>query len=230
MKTKEKIIVLMSGGMDSTVCAAIAHSEFYDIHALHINYGQKTETREEQSFNEICSYYSIDNRLHVDIGYLKHIGGSSLLDNSIEISKADLLSKEIPNSYVPFRNANMLCIAVSWAEAIKATKIYIGAVQEDSSGYPDCRKDFFDAFQLMINQGTKPDTHIQIITPLLNMSKKEIIHTGNNLNAPLHLTWSCYGSEDKACGICDSCALRLRGFAQAQCIDPIEYAIVPKYL
>ena len=124
----------------------------------------------------------------------------------------------------------MLCIAVSWAEAIKATKIYIGAVQEDSSGYPDCRKDFFDAFQLMINQGTKPDTHIQIITPLLNMSKKEIIQTGNNLRAPLHLTWSCYGSEDKACGICDSCALRLRGFAQAECIDPIEYTIVPKYL
>jgi 7-cyano-7-deazaguanine synthase len=139
MNIKEKVIVLMSGGLDSTVCAAIAHSEHYDIHALHINYGQKTESREEQSFNDICSYYSIDKRLHVDIGYLKVIGGSSLLDNSIEISKADLFSTDIPNSYVPFRNANMLCIAVSWAEVIKATKIYIGAVQEDSSGYPDCR-------------------------------------------------------------------------------------------
>ena len=216
-------IVLVSGGMDSCVTAAIAARESDELGFLHISYGQRTEQRERKAFNDIADFYAVEKRLDVSIGYLTKIGGSSLTDANIEVAKADLASKEIPTSYVPFRNANMLSIATSWAEAIGAASIYVGAVAEDSSGYPDCRPEFYEAFQQTINTGTKPDTNIAIRTPIIHLSKTEIVKKGIKLEAPLHLTWSCYRSEDLACGTCDSCALRLRGFERAGAIDPIKY-------
>lgn len=228
---KDSAIVLVSGGMDSSLTAAIAGLK-YELNLLHINYGQRTEQRELKAFKDIAKYYKVKNKLVVDISYLKDIGGSSLTDKKIKISKADLKNiknKTVPSSYVPFRNANILSIAVSWAEIIKAKKIFIGAVEEDSSGYPDCRKDFFNAYNLMIAKGTKPDTRIKIETPIINLSKKEIVLESVKLNAPLHLTWSCYKENKIACGECDSCGLRLRGFQQAGIIDPIKYRKVLKY-
>ena len=218
-----KAIVLVSGGMDSCVTAAIASRENDELAFLHISYGQRTEKRERRAFNEIADFFGVEKRLDVSIEYLTKIGGSSLTDEAIQVSEADLGSKEIPTSYVPFRNANMLSIATSWAEVIGARAIYIGAVAEDSSGYPDCRPEFYEAFQKTIDTGTKPDTHIEIRTPIIQFSKAEIVKKGIELNAPLHLTWSCYLSEDLACGTCDSCALRLRGFEQAAAKDPIAY-------
>jgi 7-cyano-7-deazaguanine synthase len=217
-------IVLVSGGMDSCVTAALATCESDAVALLHISYGQRTEARERKAFNDIADHYGARKRLDVSIEYLANIGGSSLTDASIKVTEADLESKEIPSSYVPFRNANMLAIATSWAEVLGASRIYIGAVAEDSSGYPDCRPEFFEAFQQTIKTGTKPDTHIEIRTPIIHLSKAEIVKKGIELNAPLHLTWSCYRSEDVACGTCDSCALRLRGFEQAGVKDPIAYA------
>lgn len=216
-------ICLVSGGMDSCVTAAIAAGQGDNLAFLHISYGQRTEARERQAFKDIADHYSVEKRLDVSIEYLAKIGGSSLTDEKIAVREADLESKEIPTSYVPFRNANMLSIATSWAEVIGAGAIYIGAVAEDSSGYPDCRPEFYSAFQQTINTGTKPDTHIEIRTPIIELSKAEIVGKGIELNAPLHLTWSCYRNEDLACGTCDSCALRLRGFEQAGVKDPITY-------
>lgn len=226
--SKEKAIVLVSGGMDSLVTAAIA-SEEYELAFLHVNYGQRTERREFKAFNDIADHYSVNERFVVNIDYLSRIGGSSLTDKSIEVSKADLKNTEIPTSYVPFRNANILSIAVSWAEVLDAKKIFIGAVEEDSSGYPDCREVFYDAFNKMISLGTKPDTDIKIITPIIHLKKHEIIKKGALLDAPFKLSWSCYQNEDKACGECDSCALRLKGFQQAGLVDPIDYVIRPLY-
>jgi 7-cyano-7-deazaguanine synthase len=210
--------------MDSCVTAAIASGENTDLAFLHVSYGQRTENRERQAFNDIADHYGVEKRLDISIEHLARIGGSSLTDENIAITEADLESKQIPASYVPFRNANMLSIAASWAEVIGATAIYIGAVAEDSSGYPDCRAEFYEAFQRTIDTGTKPDTHIEIRTPIIHLTKAEIVKKGVELAAPLHLTWSCYRSEELACGSCDSCALRLRGFAQASVIDPIRYA------
>ncbi len=218
-----RAIVLSSGGMDSCVTAAIATSENESAAFLHVSYGQLTETRERQAFNDIADHYVVNMRLDVSIEHLAKIGGSSLTDRHVPVMEADLESENIPTSYVPFRNANMLSIAVSWAEVIGAEAIYIGAVAEDSSGYPDCRPEFYEAFQRVINTGTKPDTHIEIRTPIIRMTKAEIVKKGIELNAPLHLTWSCYRSEELACGTCDSCALRLRGFERAGIIDPISY-------
>lgn len=209
--------------MDSCVTAALAHKETDELAFLHISYGQRTEARERKAFNDIADHYVVGHRLDVSIEHLAEIGGSSLTDDTIAVTEADLESKEIPTSYVPFRNANMLAIAVSWAEVIGATSIYIGAVAEDSSGYPDCRPEFFEAFQKTIDAGTKPDTHIELRTPIIHLSKAEIVKKGIELDAPLHLTWSCYRSEDLACGTCDSCALRLRGFKNAGVKDPIPY-------
>ena len=209
--------------MDSCVTEAIAREESDVTAFLHISFGQRTEARERQAFNEIADHYGIEKRLDVSIEYLAKIGGSSLTDASIAVTEADLESKDIPTSYVPFRNANMLAIATSWAEAIGATSIYIGAVAEDSSGYPDCRSEFFEAFQRTIDTGTKPDTRIEIRRPIIDLSKAEIVKKEIELNAPLHLTWSCYRSSTRACGTCDSCALRLRGFEQAGVEDSIEY-------
>ncbi|MGI9034785.1 MAG: 7-cyano-7-deazaguanine synthase QueC [Pyrinomonadaceae bacterium] len=216
-------IVLVSGGMDSCVTATIAKEENNEIAFLHISYGQLTERRERKAFNDIADFYDIAKRLDVSIEYLAKIGGSSLTDKTIEVSEANLESKEIPTSYVPFRNANMLAIATSWAEVLEANSIYIGAVAEDSSGYPDCRPEFYAAFEKTIEAGTKPDTNIKIETPIIHLSKAEIVKKGLELNAPLHLSWSCYRSENSACGTCDSCALRLRGFARAGATDPIKY-------
>jgi 7-cyano-7-deazaguanine synthase len=209
--------------MDSCVTAALASAENARLAMLHISYGQRTEARERKAFKDIADHYSAEYRLDVSIAYLAKIGGSSLTDVNIPVSEGDLGSKEIPTSYVPFRNANMLAIATSWAEVLGANAIYIGAVAEDSSGYPDCRPEFYEAFQRTVDAGTKPDTRIEIRTPIIHLSKSEIVQKGIQLNAPLHLTWSCYRSEDAACGTCDSCALRLRGFEQAGVKDPIAY-------
>lgn len=216
-------ICLVSGGMDSCVTAAIAAKDNDELAFLHISYGQRTEARERRAFDEIADHYGVDRRLDISIEHLAKIGGSSLTDAAIQVSEADLGSKEIPTSYVPFRNANMLSIAVSWAEVLGAGAIYIGAVAEDSSGYPDCRPEFYAAFQRTINTGTKPDTNIEIRTPIIHLTKAEIVKKGIELGAPLELSWSCYRSCELACGTCDSCALRLRGFERSGAVDPIKY-------
>ncbi len=215
--------------MDSCTTAAIA-AEQYELAFLHLNYGQRTEKRELKAFNDIAQFYGVQQYLNVDVSYFTQIGGSSLTDSSLTILQADLNRKEIPNSYVPFRNANILAIATSWAEVIGATKIFIGAVQDDSSGYPDCREEFFKAFHEVIEHGTKPETHIEIITPLLHLTKSQIVRKALELKAPLHLSWSCYQNEERACGVCDSCALRLRGFQMAGFEDPIPYETRPQYI
>lgn len=217
-----KAVVLVSGGLDSCVTAAIAAQDS-ELAFLHLNYGQRTEARELRAFNEIADFYSVEERLVVDATFFNQIGGSSLTDEKIEVSKANLDAQQIPSSYVPFRNANILSIATSWTEVIGAGKIFIGAVEEDSSGYPDCREDFFKAYNRAIDLGTKPGTKIEIITPVIHITKAQIIQKGIELNAPLHLTWSCYQNENEACGVCDSCALRLRGFRRAGFKDPILY-------
>lgn len=209
--------------MDSCVTAAIARAENDEIAFLHVSYGQRTEARERKAFNDVADFYGVEKRMDVSIGYLAKIGGSSLTEENIEVSEANFESKEIPTSYVPFRNANMLAIATSWAEVIGANNIYVGAVAEDSSGYPDCRPEFYEAFEKTIEAGTKPETRIKIITPIITLRKSEIVKKGIELGAPLHLSWSCYRAEDKACGTCDSCALRLRGFREAGETDPIPY-------
>ena len=216
-------IVCVSGGLDSAVTAAIANEECRRLSFLHVNYGQRTEKKELQCFFSICDYYNVRSRFVADISYLKSIGGSSLVDESIPVEKADLIRKEIPSSYVPFRNAHILSIAISWAEVLGTDAVYIGAVFEDSSGYPDCRPEFYNSFQKVVDIGTKPETKITIETPVISFSKAEIVRKGNELGAPFHLTWSCYKNEDVACGECDSCALRLRGFQQAGIEDPIIY-------
>ncbi|GMV00328.1 MAG: 7-cyano-7-deazaguanine synthase [Ignavibacteriota bacterium] len=225
---KELAVVAVSGGMDSCVTAAIA-DENYLLAFAHINYGQRTENRELKAFNDIADFYKINERLVIDYPHLSKIGGSSLTDKDISVSNANLSNKEVPTSYVPFRNANILSACVSWAEVLNAKAVFIGAVYEDSSGYPDCRPEFFSAFEKMIDLGTKPETKIKIETPVIHLSKAEIIKKGIKLNAPLHLTWSCYQNEDIACGVCDSCALRLRGFQMAGVEDPIKYKTKPIY-
>ncbi len=216
-------VVLASGGMDSCVTTAMAARESDEIAMLHVSYGQRTEAREFKAFSDIADFFGVTKRLVASLDYLTKIGGSSLTDRAIEVSRANLVSTEIPTSYVPFRNAHLLSIATSWAEVIGANRIYIGAVAEDSSGYPDCRPEYYEAFNRLIAVGTKPETQIEIITPVITMKKSEIILRGLALNAPLHLTWSCYQAEDQACGECDSCALRLRGFREVGLRDPITY-------
>ena len=207
--------------MDSCVTIATAIADGYIPAFLHINYGQRTETRELKAFHDIAQYFDVNQNLVVDISHLSEIGGSCLTDQNIEVPNADLDSKDIPISYVPFRNANILSTAISWTEVLGANAIYMGAVEEDSSGYPDCKRSFFDAFEQAIDTGTKPETQIKIITPLITLSKKEIVEKGIKMKAPLHLTWSCYKNEAVPCGKCDSCALRARGFQQAGVRDLI---------
>lgn len=225
---KKIAVIALSGGMDSCVTAAIAN-ENYELAFAHINYGQRTEKRELKSFNDIADFYNVSKRLVIDFTHLAKIGGSSLTDREIEVSKADLSNKDIPSSYVPFRNANILSSCTSWAEVLNAQVIFIGAVYEDSSGYPDCRPEFFTTFEKMIETGTKPSTHIKIEAPVIHLSKAEIVKKGIELKAPLELTWSCYQNEDEACGVCDSCALRLKGFQALGLEDPIAYKVRPKY-
>lgn len=228
MRSK-KVVVLLSGGMDSAVCAAIAAGRGYEISALHLDYGQRTREKELDCFHKIADYFGAKEKLVVSVEHFSKIGASSLTDESIEVSKAKLDSEEIPTSYVPFRNANLLAIAVSRAEVVGAEAIFIGAIEQDSSGYPDCRRSFFDAFEEAANLGTRPETGIKIITPLIDMCKKEIVLEGSRLGVPFEHTWSCYKSIGPACGECDSCALRLRGFARAGIDDPLLYAVRPKY-
>jgi 7-cyano-7-deazaguanine synthase len=217
-------VCLVSGGMDSCVTAAIANQENEAVAFLHVSYGQRTEARERQAFDDLAAHFNASKRLAASIEYLKDIGGSSLTDAKIKVAEANLASTQIPTSYVPFRNSHLLAIATSWSEVIGANRIYIGAVAEDSSGYPDCRPEFYEAFQQTIDVGTRPETNIEIVTPVIHLRKSEIIKRGLELGAPLELTWSCYQSEDFACGHCDSCALRLRAFAEAGVVDPIKYA------
>lgn len=218
-------VCLVSGGMDSCVTAAIANQEVSELAFLHVSYGQRTESRERQAFEDLADHYKVSKRLVVSLEALSVIGGSSLTDEDRPVELANLESKKIPTSYVPFRNAHLLSVATSWAEVIHANSIYIGAVAEDSSGYPDCRPEFYDAFQRTIEVGTKPETRIEIKTPVITMSKVEIIKRGRQLEAPLELTWSCYQASDRACGKCDSCALRLRAFRIAGFADPIPYLL-----
>ena len=217
-------VCLVSGGMDSCVTAAIANDENDELAFLHVSYGQRTEDRERRAFDELADFYQVKKRLVAAIEHLKTIGASSLTDNKIPVSGPNLESRDIPTSYGPFRNAHLLSIATSWAEVISAKRIYIGAVAEDSSGYPDCRPEFYDAFQRTVDAGTRPETQIEIVTPVIYMRKSEIVKRGIQLGAPLHLTWSCYQGESVACGRCDSCALRLRAFREAGVDDPISYA------
>src|SRR6266536_1185913 len=220
---KSRAIVLLSGGMDSCVCAALAARD-YDAAALHISYGQRTEEREHKSFQGICDRLGIRDRLVVRNEALKLIGGSALTDRSIEVPESQHVVREIPVTYVPFRNAHFLAVAVSWAEVLGASKIYIGAVEQDSSGYPDCRPVYYQAFNKVIVAGTKAGG-IEVVTPLIGMRKAEIVCLGLGLGAPLDLTWSCYSREDRACGVCDSCVLRLRAFQEAGAADPLPYAV-----
>lgn len=217
-------ICLVSGGMDSCVTAAIAREENDELAFLHVSYGQRTQARERRAFEELADFYGVTRRLAVSIEQLARIGGSSLTDPSLPVSRADISSRIVPTSYVPFRNAHLLATATSWAEVTGAGRIYIGAVAEDSSGYPDCRPEFYEAFQRVVAIGTKPETSVEIRTPVILLRKFEIIRRGIELSAPLHLTWSCYRREDLACGDCDSCALRLRAFREAGVSDPIPYA------
>lgn len=220
-------VVLMSGGMDSCVTTAIANLK-YKIAALHVSYGQLTETRERQAFEEICDFYQVNQRLLLEQPSLGRIGGSALTDPQVPLREADLTSKDIPASYVPFRNAHFLAAAVSWGEVMGAEKIYIGAVEPDSSGYPDCRPEYYRLFNELVRAGTRPETQLEILTPLIRMRKYEIVKKGIELGAPLHLSWSCYRSSERACGTCDSCALRLQAFEQAGVEDVIPYRVRPR--
>lgn len=230
MKSKELAICLVSGGMDSLVTAAIANESHERLAFLHLNYGQKTEKKELECFHQIADFYNVHQafRKIIDITFLKQIGGSSLTDEQIKVKEYHGDTEEIPDSYVPFRNTHIISMAVSWAEVIGAKKIYIGAVYEDSSGYPDCRPEYYKAINNLIKQGTKKGD-IEVITPVINLSKDQIVKKAVDLKAPLNKTWSCYAREDKACGICDSCALRLRGFQKAGIEDPIPYDKRPNY-
>jgi 7-cyano-7-deazaguanine synthase len=221
-------VCLVSGGMDSCVTAAIANRDGNGLAFLHLSYGQRTEARERRAFEEIADHYRVQERMVVSLEQLARIGGSSLTDHDVPVTKANLSRQRIPTSYVPFRNANFLSVATSWAEVIHADAIYIGAVEEDSSGYPDCRPEFYEAFERVISLGTKPDTRIHIRTPVINLKKSEIVTFGQKLNAPLELTWSCYSESELACGECDSCALRLKAFSEAGIKDPISYLLDTK--
>jgi 7-cyano-7-deazaguanine synthase len=228
--TKSRAVVLLSGGMDSTVCAALAARD-HSVAAVHVSYGQRTEERERQSFLAICRRLNILDQLMVRNEALSVIGGSALTDEGVAVPDSDALhalpglkvpGHGVPVTYVPFRNAHFLAVAVSWAEVLGADKVYIGAVEQDSSGYPDCRPAYYEAFNHVVRAGTK-EGRIEIVTPLIAMRKSQIVQLGLELGAPFDLTWSCYRREDLACGTCDSCRLRLRAFEAADVKDPISY-------
>jgi 7-cyano-7-deazaguanine synthase len=219
--SKSRAVVLLSGGMDSCVCAALAVRD-HDVAALHVSYGQRTEERERRSFLAVCDRLGIGQRLVVRNEALRAIGGSALTDPNIAVPEAHAIGQDVPVTYVPFRNAHFLSVAVSWAEVLGAEKIFIGAVEQDSSGYPDCRPAYYQAFNQVVKAGTK-EGRIEIVTPLIAMRKAAIVRLGLELHAPFDLTWSCYSREDEGCGVCDSCVLRLRAFQEAGAADPIRY-------
>jgi 7-cyano-7-deazaguanine synthase len=225
VNSRKRAVVLLSGGMDSCVCAALAARDF-DAAALHVSYGQRTEEREWKAFLGICDRLGIRERLVVRNEALRAIGGSALTDSMIAVPESHAIGHDVPVTYVPFRNAHFLSVAVSWAEVLGAEKIYIGAVEQDSSGYPDCRPAYYQAFNEVIRTGTK-EGNIEVVTPLIALRKHQIVRLGLELGAPLDLTWSCYSREDRACGVCDSCGLRRRAFQEAGASDPIPYAETP---
>ncbi len=229
-KSDQLAVVLVSGGMDSLVSSAIANALHNELAFLHLNYGQKTEKKELEAFHNIADHYNVSHKYRkiIDVSFLRQIGGSSLTDDSIKVKKYSGESEEIPDSYVPFRNTHIVAMAVSWSEVIGGKKIYIGAVEEDSSGYPDCRPSYYKALNNLIKEGTK-DGDIEVITPVISLTKSQIVAKAIELKAPVEMSWSCYERNDVACGECDSCALRLRGFQIAGEKDPIEYLKRPKY-
>ena len=223
---KPLAVVSLSGGLDSCVAAAVARAEGFDLALLHADYGQLTEAREHRAFEAIADFYGVPRkrRLVIPFANLRAIGGSALTDPSIPLPEGDLERTGVPVSYVPFRNAHLLATAVSWAEVLRARAIYVGFVEEDSSGYPDCRDVFLRAFETAANLGTRPETVLSLRAPLIHLKKAQIVQRGLELAAPLHLTWSCYQAEQEACGHCDSCLLRLAGFREAGAADPVPYA------
>lgn len=227
--TRPRAVLCLSGGMDSTVCAAVATRD-YEVYAVHFSYGQRTEAREQRSAEAVAKLTGVRELLHLKMDLFRRIGGSALTDTAIAVPDApeesSTIGTEIPVTYVPFRNAHFLSAAVSWAEVLGANKVFIGAVEQDSSGYPDCRPAYYEAFNHLIKMGTK-DGDIEVITPLIHMKKSEIVRLGVELGAPLHVSWSCYSGETEACGVCESCVLRLRAFGEAGAVDPIPYAISP---
>jgi 7-cyano-7-deazaguanine synthase len=227
--SRPKAVVCLSGGMDSTVCATLAARD-YDSYGLHFSYGQRTEAHELQSARAVTAAVGLKELLELKTDLFRHIGGSALTDRSIDVPVADAMEetserrgKDVPVTYVPFRNAHFLAAAVSWAEVLGAETVFIGAVEQDSSGYPDCRPAYYDAFNRLIREGTK-DGEIAVVTPLIRLKKSEIVKLGVELGAPLHVSWSCYSGEAEACGMCESCVLRLRAFREAGAVDPIPYA------
>jgi len=231
---KSRAVVLLSGGLDSCVTTAIAH-QTHELALLHASYGQRTERRERRAFDEIADFYGVapEHRLVVRLEHLAQIGGSALTDQRIPVPEAkpqgiasqpaEKAARQIPITYVPFRNAHFLAVAASWAEVLGARAVFIGAVAEDSSGYPDCRPEYYRVFQELVREGTRPETQIAIVTPVIGLRKSAIVRRGIELGAPLHLTWSCYQFEDEACGACESCVLRVRAFAEAGQPDPLPY-------
>ncbi len=223
---RSKAVVCLSGGMDSCVCATLAARDF-DVYAVHFSYGQRTEARELQAAREIATLVGVKEMIHLKMDLFRQIGGSALTDSTIDVPDAPAeeasIGSEVPVTYVPFRNAHFLSAAVSWAEVLGARTVFIGAVEQDSSGYPDCRPAYYEAFNRLIVEGTK-EGDIRVVTPLIQLRKSEIVQLGVELGAPFHVSWSCYSGEDKACGRCESCALRLRAFRQAGAVDPIPYA------
>jgi 7-cyano-7-deazaguanine synthase len=224
---RPRAVVCLSGGMDSCVCAALAARDF-EVYAVHFSYGQRTEARELRSAEEVARIVGVRELLHLKIDLFRRIGGSALTDTAIAVPVASAdestIGSEVPVTYVPFRNAHFLSAAVSWAEVLGASTVFIGAVEQDSSGYPDCRPAYYEAFNELIKRGTK-DGKIRVVTPLIEMRKREIVRLGVELGAPFHVSWSCYSGESEACGVCESCVLRLRAFREAGAIDPIPYAM-----
>ena len=219
-----KAVCILSGGMDSTLASFIAKKEGYDIIAVHFNYGQRTQNKELEAFRSITQKLEVENSYEIDMDFFKQIGASSLVDTSMEIPQTGV-EEGVPTTYVPFRNGIFLSTAAAVAEKEGATALVIGVVEEDSSGYPDCRDSYITSMQESINLGTKDETHIEILRPLVHLSKADIVAKAIEMNVPLELTWSCYVNNDKACGTCDSCRLRLNGFAQAKSTDPIAYIV-----
>ncbi len=222
MSTKPLAVVCVSGGMDSAVTAALAAVE-HRVAFLHGKYGQRTEAKELECFQSLAEHFGAAQRLVVDFRHLATIGGSSLTDRRIPVREGVPVPGTVPSSYVPFRNAHLLAAAASWGEVLGARAIFVGAVWEDSSGYPDCRPEFYRAFEEAVRQGTKPETDLRIVTPVIGMTKAQIVARGLELGVPFDKTWSCYQAENKACGLCESCLLRLKGFAEANALDPIPY-------
>jgi 7-cyano-7-deazaguanine synthase len=229
MSDSKRAVILVSGGMDSATAVYEAIDRGYEPYFLHTSYGQQTENKEYECAKSLAEEVDAADFLHIETSHLSAIGSSSLTDEEMEVQEADLESDEIPTSYVPFRNANLLSMAVSYAEASECSAVFIGAHSEDFSGYPDCRPEFFDAFQQVIEVGTKPETEIELIAPFVEWSKTDIAERGLELGVPYELTWSCYRGEEPACGTCDACAFRLEAFRNAGSRDPIEYAERPAF-